>query len=120
MNWTKDGQPTDDVEASPYLGFGATWLWIREGSDGSGFYLRADPDDETLGPSDDGIMDARRAAFARGIDLPASAEFTGFATRAVEVWAVADEPDAVYIVPIPGADLEVERWPAMASPAWCE
>ena len=84
------------------------------------FVSAADPEDETLGPSDDGLMDALRAGFARGIDLPVFAEFTGFATAAVEVWIVADEPDAVYVVPLPGTGLEVERWPAMPFPAFCE
>lgn len=117
--WTKDGKPTGQIEAWPFGGFGPTWLLVHEDSQNASFYLRADPEDETLGPSDDGLMDALRAGFARGIDLPVSAEFTGFATAAVEVWIVADEPDAVYIVPLPGTGLEVERWPAMPFPAFC-
>lgn len=65
-------------------------------------------------------MDAARAAFTRGVDVPADAEFTGFATAQVELWAVPSDPDAVYVVPRPGSSVvDVERWPVLPFGGHC-
>jgi len=121
--WMNGGEPTGNVRAFPWGGFGPPWIFVVDDTAerGSRWYLRADPADPRMGPSDGGVNDAAMAAFARGVAVPQTAVFTGFSTDWVELWMVPGDPDAVYVVPRTDTLFtEVEKWPAMPFPGFCE
>jgi len=123
-DWTENGEPTRDVRAYPWRGYGPPWLRVtaETAPRSARFYLRADADDPRMLPTDGGgVYDVATAAFARGVSLPLNAVFAGFATRWVELWLVPGSPGAAYIVPRTNELFTaVERWPAMPSPGFCE